>query len=214
MRERAEQVLRELAGDGSRLRPDQWRAIEALVADRRRVLCVQRTGWGKSAVYFIATALLRARGAGPTVIVSPLLALMRNQVEAASRAGIRARTINSANLEEWDVIAAEIAAGGVDVLLISPERLNNPDFRDSVLPKLAADAGLVVIDEAHCVSDWGHDFRPDYRRIRTLIGELGADVPVLATTATANDRVVDDVATQLGVGGQNTLVLRGGLDRE
>ncbi|GHJ11770.1 ATP-dependent DNA helicase RecQ [Micromonospora humidisoli] len=199
VRERAEGVLRRLAGAHARLREDQWRAIEALVVDRRRVLCVQRTGWGKSAVYFVATALLRERGEhGPTVIVSPLLALMRNQVEAAARAGIRARTINSANLDEWDEITAEIHAGTVDVLLISPERLNNPDFRDAVLPRLAATTGLLVVDEAHCVSDWGHDFRPDYRRLRTFLGNLPERTPVLATTATANERVTRDVAEQLG----------------
>ncbi len=174
---------------------------------------MQRTGWGKSAVYFIAAKLLREQGRGATVIVSPLLALMRNQVSAAQRAGVRAATINSGNVTEWDDIHRQVGAGDLDVLLVSPERLNNPDFRDQVLPSLAADAGLVVIDEAHCVSDWGHDFRPDYRRIRTLIAELGADIPVLATTATANDRVVDDVAAQLGVGGADTLVLRGSLDR-
>ncbi|MEV1317836.1 RecQ family ATP-dependent DNA helicase [Micromonospora arborensis] len=211
VRERAEAVLRRLAGDHARLREDQWRAIEALVVDRRRVLCVQRTGWGKSAVYFVATALLREHGEhGPTVIVSPLLALMRNQVEAAARAGIRARTINSANLDEWDEITAEIQTGAVDVLLISPERLNNPDFRDGVLPKLAATTGLLVVDEAHCVSDWGHDFRPDYRRLRTFLAELPERTPVLATTATANARVTQDVAEQLG----DALVLRGTLDRE
>ncbi|WP_422754496.1 DEAD/DEAH box helicase [Micromonospora sp. WMMD708] len=199
VRDRAEGVLRRLAGEHARLREDQWRAIEALVVDRRRVLCVQRTGWGKSAVYFVATALLRERGEhGPTVIVSPLLALMRNQVEAAARAGIRARTINSANLDEWDEITAEIHAGAVDVLLISPERLNNPDFRDAVLPRLAATTGLLVVDEAHCVSDWGHDFRPDYRRLRTFLGNLPERTPVLATTATANERVTRDVAEQLG----------------
>ncbi|MFI7548503.1 DEAD/DEAH box helicase [Micromonospora sediminimaris] len=229
VRERAEAVLRRLAGAQARLREDQWRAIEALVVDRRRVLCVQRTGWGKSAVYFVATALLRDRdgqgtGAGPTgptVIVSPLLALMRNQVDAAARAGIRARTINSANLDEWDAITAEIHAGTVDVLLISPERLNNPDFRDAVLPKLAATTGLLVVDEAHCVSDWGHDFRPDYRRLRTFLGNLPERTPVLATTATANARVTRDVAEQLGTEPTaaagprpDVLVLRGSLDRE
>ena len=184
------------------------------MVQRRRALVVQRTGWGKSAVYFIAAKLLRASGHGATVIVSPLLALMRNQVAAAERAGVHAATINSSNVADWDEIHERVRRGELDVLLVSPERLNNPDFRDQVLPALARDAGLVVVDEAHCVSDWGHDFRPDYRRIRTLIAELGTDVPVLATTATANDRVVDDVATQLGVGGQDTLVLRGGLDRE
>jgi ATP-dependent DNA helicase RecQ len=209
-RAEAEEVLRALAGAGAGLRDDQWRAIEALVLHRRRVVCVQRTGWGKSAVYFIATALLRRRGAGPTVIVSPLLALMRNQVDAAGRAGISARTINSANLQEWEEITTELHSGAVDVLLISPERLNSPDFRDQVLPKLAGTAGLVVVDEAHCVSDWGHDFRPDYRRLRTLLADLAPDTPVLATTATANARVSADVAEQLG----DALVLRGPLDRE
>lgn len=241
IRDRAQAILEQLAGPGAVLRDDQWTAIEALVVQRRRALVVQRTGWGKSAVYFIAAKLLREQGRGATVIVSPLLALMRNQVDAAERAGVRAATINSGNVTEWDDIHRRVAAGDLDVLLVSPERLNNPEFRDNVLPALAADAGLVVVDEAHCVSDWGHDFRPDYRRIRTLVAELGADTPVLATTATANDRVVQDVATQLGVGGADrtslsgsadrtslsggadrtslgggadTLVLRGGLDRE
>ena len=199
-RDDAQAILEQLAGPTARLRDDQWRAIEALVVHRRRALVVQRTGWGKSAVYFIAAKLLRAAGHGATVIVSPLLALMRNQVAAAERAGVHAATINSSNVADWDEIHDRVRDGELDVLLVSPERLNNPDFRDQVLPALAHDAGLVVVDEAHCVSDWGHDFRPDYRRIRTLIGELGADVPVLATTATANDRVVEDVATQLGVG--------------
>ena len=218
LRTAADTVLARLVGapaGDARLREDQWRAIEALVADKRRALVVQRTGWGKSAVYFVATALLREQGAGPTVIVSPLLALMRNQVEAAARAGIRARTINSSNTEEWDTIQDEVAAGEVDVLLVSPERLNNPDFRDQVLPKLAAATGLLVVDEAHCISDWGHDFRPDYRRLRTMLADLPPGVPVLATTATANARVTADVAEQLGTGGStDALVLRGPLDRE
>ncbi|MEU0130812.1 RecQ family ATP-dependent DNA helicase [Streptomyces sp. NPDC006289] len=218
LRASADSVLARLVGDATgtaRLREDQWRAIEALVADKRRALVVQRTGWGKSAVYFVATSLLRARGSGPTVIVSPLLALMRNQVAAAARAGISARTINSSNTEEWDTVQAEVAAGEVDVLLVSPERLNNPDFRDQVLPRLAAATGLLVVDEAHCISDWGHDFRPDYRRLRTMLADLPSGVPVLATTATANARVTADVAEQLGTGaGTDALVLRGPLDRE
>src|SRR5215468_11245277 len=215
LRDEAETCLRALAGGHARLREDQWTAIRALVAERRRALVVQRTGWGKSAVYFIATALLRARGAGPTVIVSPLLALMRNQVEAAKGAGILARTINSANTAEWEALYAEVAAGQADVLLVSPERLNNPSFRDQVLPELSRSAGLVVVDEAHCISDWGHDFRPDYRRLQTLLDALPAGIPVLATTATANARVTRDVVEQLGIGGQGeTLVLRGPLDRE
>ncbi len=220
IREAAERCLRALAGPQARLRADQWTAIRALVADRRRALVVQRTGWGKSAVYFVATALLRERGAGPTVIVSPLLALMRNQIAAAQAAGIRAHTINSANIEDWDEVHAAIEAGTVDVLLVSPERLNNPGFRDHILPKLAGEAGMLVIDEAHCISDWGHDFRPDYRRLRTVIAGLAPSVPVLATTATANARVTRDVAEQLGSGWRGpgeppqTLVLRGPLDRE
>ncbi|WP_407320842.1 helicase-related protein [Isoptericola halotolerans] len=232
LREQATEALRALVGrDDAELRDDQWSAIEALVAFHRRALVVQRTGWGKSAVYFVATSLLRSRGAGPTVIVSPLLALMRDQVAAAARAGIHAVTINSANVTEWEQVHAQIAAGEVDVLLCSPERLNNPSFRDEVLPRLAADAGLVVVDEAHCISDWGHDFRPDYRRIRTLLADLPPGIPVLATTATANERVTRDVAEQMAVragahgGGvaavdgamassDEVLVLRGGLDRE
>ncbi|GAA2403957.1 RecQ family ATP-dependent DNA helicase [Nonomuraea africana] len=212
MREEAETHLRALAGEHARLRDDQWSAIEALVVERRRVLVVQRTGWGKSAVYFVATALLRELGEGPTVIVSPLLALMRNQIAAAERAGIRAVTINSANPEEWEEVYGRVAEGLVDVLLVSPERLNNPDFRDNVLPELAESAGLVVVDEAHCISDWGHDFRPDYRRLATLFEELPPGIPVLATTATANARVTRDVAEQLG--GGDTLVLRGPLERD
>src|SRR3954447_6810355 len=218
VRAEAERHLRALVGrDDARLRDDQWSAIEALVVQRRRSLVVQRTGWGKSAVYFVATLLLRSAGAGPTVIVSPLLALMRNQIQAAERAGIRAHTINSTNIDDWEQIHSAVAAGEVDVLLVSPERLNNPGFRDEVLPRLAATCGLLVVDEAHCSSDWGHDFRPDYRRIRTLLDELPAGIPVLATTATANARVTGDVAEQLGSSTGNldqVLVLRGSLDRE
>ncbi|MEO6887303.1 MAG: DEAD/DEAH box helicase [Jatrophihabitantaceae bacterium] len=226
LRIQAEAHLRALAGPAAVLREDQWTAIEALVADRRRALVVQRTGWGKSAVYFIATALLRSCpiGAGPTVIISPLLALMRNQIAAAERAGIRAATINSTNIEQWRRTYEAVRAGEVDVLLLSPERLNNPEFRDEVMPQLAATCGLLVVDEAHCISDWGHDFRPDFRRLRTLLPELPTGIPVLATTATANTRVVNDIADVLGLGRQTdatdpaaeneVLVLRGSLDRE
>jgi ATP-dependent DNA helicase RecQ len=216
LRIQAQHHLQALASADALLREDQWIAIAALVADARRALVVQRTGWGKSAVYFVATALLRARGSGPTVIISPLLALMRNQIAAAERAGIRAVTINSTNLEEWQRVYAEVARGEVDVLLLSPERLNNPDFRDNVLPRLAATCGLLVVDEAHCISDWGHDFRPDFRRLRTLLPELPDGVPILATTATANSRVVEDIADVLGLGqdAADVLVMRGSLDRE
>ena len=244
LHERAEAVLRELVGrSDAHLREDQWRAIEALVLAHRRALVVQRTGWGKSAVYFVATVLLRegwgdwrpgtpppvsgtrsrSGVVGTSVIISPLLALMRDQVAAAERAGIRAVTMNSANVTQWEEIETRVRAGEVDVLLVSPERLNNPVFRDEILPHLAAGAALVVIDEAHCISDWGHDFRPDYRRIRTLLAGLPPRTPVLATTATANARVSADVAEQLGASLSATgadgsddspvLVLRGSLER-
>jgi ATP-dependent DNA helicase RecQ len=203
-------ALCELAGPSAVLRPDQLAAIDALVTQRERVLLVQATGWGKSAVYWIATMLMRRSGAGPTLVVSPLLALMRNQVAAAERAGIRAATINSANVDDWRAIEADIAADQVDVLLISPERLNNPRFRAEVLPQLAASVGLLVIDEAHCISDWGHDFRPDYRRIADVLAGLAPGVPVLAATATANERVEADVASQIG---DATRTFRGSLDR-
>jgi ATP-dependent DNA helicase RecQ len=214
LRQEAERCLRSLAGESARLRDDQWTAIHALASEHRRALVVQRTGWGKSAVYFVSAALLRARGMGPAVIISPLLALMRNQISAAAQAGLRAVTVNSANVTEWEEIYAQIADDAVDLLLVSPERLNNPGFRDLVLPKLAATAGLLVVDEAHCISDWGHDFRPDYRRLRTLLAGLPPGVPVLATTATANARVTRDVAEQLASGADGeVLVLRGPLDR-
>ena len=195
----------------ARFHDGQFEAIEALVDGGRRALVVQRTGWGKSAVYFVASLLLRRRGAGPTLIVSPLLALMRDQVAAAARAGVRAVAINSANQLEWDTVREQLAADEVDVLLVSPERLTNPSFRENQLPELIRRTGLLVIDEAHCISDWGHDFRPDYRRIADLITQLPDTVPVLATTATANSRVVHDIEEQLGDG---VLTIRGALGRE
>ncbi|MEO5608398.1 MAG: RecQ family ATP-dependent DNA helicase [Ornithinibacter sp.] len=213
--EEARAALRRLVGrDDVDFRDGQLEAVSALVADRARVLVVQRTGWGKSAVYFVATALRRAEGAGPTVIISPLLALMRDQIAAAERAGIRAVTMNSANAQDWDEVRRALAEDAVDVLLVSPERLNNPRFRDEQLPDLARRCGLLVVDEAHCVSDWGHDFRPDYRRIGDLLTGLPGDTPVLATTATANSRVVTDVVEQLEVGGRPVLTVRGGLARD
>ncbi len=203
-------LLRTLAGPAAVPHPQQLAAIQAGVADRRRVLVVQRTGWGKSAVYFVATRLLRDAGAGPTFLISPLLALMRDQAAAAERVGVRAASINSTNVGDWRAIEERIAADQVDLLLVSPERLNNPGFAARVLPLLTRQAGLVVVDEAHCISDWGHDFRPDYRRIAQILPTLGERVPVLGTTATANARVVADVAEQLG---HDTLTLRGPLDR-
>src|SRR3954449_11622208 len=211
---RAAELLRMLAGPGAEFREHQLEAVRDLVADGARVLCVQRTGWGKSAVYFIATALLRERGAGPALIVSPLLALMRNQIAAAERLGIRAHTINSTNRDAWEEVQRLLADDAVDLLLISPERLNNPQFRDTMLPLFVERVGLLVVDEAHCISDWGHDFRPDYRRLAEMLERLPAGVAVLCTTATANDRVVADVADQLRVGHAGELkTYRGPLGR-
>ena len=192
-------MLQRLTDDpAAEFRPDQLEAITTLAGERGRVLLVQRTGWGKSAVYFIATRLLRDRGLGPTLLVSPLLALMRNQIEAAERLGVRAVTINSSNTDEWEEVEEQIEADEVDVLLISPERLANQQFRAEVLPVVGRHSGLLVIDEAHCISDWGHDFRPDYRRLVRVLDLLPTGVPVLCCTATANDRVVADVTAQLG----------------
>lgn len=226
-------MLRTLVGrEDAEFHEGQFEAISALVDESHpdggpvasrlgatggrgsnRALVVQRTGWGKSAVYFVATLLLRRRGDGPTILVSPLLALMRDQIAAASRAGVRAVAINSTNPHEWEEIQQRLRDDAVDVLLVSPERLNNPGFRATQLPELVRRTGMLVVDEAHCISDWGHDFRPDYRRLRDLIAQLPADVPVLATTATANSRVVDDVADQLGAGGVEVVTIRGPLAR-
>jgi ATP-dependent DNA helicase RecQ len=204
-----ERVIAAMAGPDANPRLDQARAVEHLVEGRRRVLVVQATGWGKSAVYWAATAALRATGAGPTLVVSPLLALMRDQIAAAERAGLRAATVNSTNVEEWGDVLAALRSGQTDVLLISPERLSNPSFA-AQLPELLAQCGLLVIDEAHCVSDWGFDFRPDYQRLTRTLLALAPDTPVLATTATANQRVTTDVARQLG---EDTVTLRGSLAR-
>lgn len=193
----------------AQFQPDQWEAIEALVAQRSQLLVVQRTGWGKSMVYFLATRLLRDQGLGPTLLVSPLLALMRNQLEAANRIGLAAVKIDSTNLELWESVKAQLYRNQADILLISPERLSNESFRNDVLARITP--GLFVVDEAHCISDWGHDFRPDYRRITRVLQSLPSNVPVLATTATANNRVVADVNTQLGARLQT---VRGSLVRD
>ncbi len=202
-------VLAALAGPDATARDDQAQAVRALVVDGARVLVVQATGWGKSAVYWAATAALRAAGSGLTLVVSPLLALMRDQVSAAERAGLRAATINSTNIDEWDGVLAAVDRDQLDVLLVSPERLANPRFA-SRLPTLLANTGMVVIDEAHCISDWGFDFRPDYQRLARHLLTLAPGTPVLATTATANARVTDDVAHQLG---DHTVTFRGSLAR-
>lgn len=191
-------------------RDGQWEAIDGLVNHNQRLLVVQRTGWGKSAVYFIATRLLRDRGAGPTLIISPLLALMRNQVEAAHRLGVNALTFNSTNRDDWPGLQRQVLEAQADVILVSPERLSNEDFVSNLLLPMAQRLGLLVVDEAHCISDWGHDFRPDYRRIINILQRLPPNLPVLGTTATANDRVIGDVVDQLG----NLQVQRGRLMRE
>ncbi len=201
-------VIGLLAGPEATPRPDQVDAVLAIVQPAARVLVVQATGWGKSAVYWAATAALRSIGEGPTLVVSPLLALMRDQVTAAERAGLRAATINSTNIDDWDGVFAALDADSLDVLLVSPERLGNARFA-ARLDALMAKVGLVVIDEAHCISDWGFDFRPDYQRLaRALLSTPTASV--LATTATANERVTDDVAAQLG---SVTVTFRGTLAR-
>lgn len=206
----ASSVIAALAGPDARLRADQIRAVAALCEPAARVLVVQATGWGKSAVYWAATAIRRSEGAGLTLVVSPLLSLMRDQVVAAERAGLQAATINSSNSDAWAQIEDDAVAGRIDVLLVSPERLANPGFGRRVLDALAGHIGLLVIDEAHAISDWGHDFRPDYRRVSDVLQGLNPMTPVLATTATANARVTEDVAAQLG---ESTLVLRGELAR-
>jgi len=203
-------VIAAIAGEGAFLREDQAVAVAALCEPAARVLVVQATGWGKSAVYWAASAIRRHEGAGPSLVVSPLLSLMRDQVAAAGRAGLRAATLNSANIEKWATVEQELRADALDVLLVSPERLANPGFGRRVLDDLAGRLGLLVIDEAHAVSDWGHDFRPDYRRVAAVLQTLNPKTPVLATTATANARVTLDVAAQLG---EATLVLRGPLAR-
>lgn len=194
----AKQLLETCVGDDATFRPQQWEAIDRLVNDQARLLLVQRTGWGKSTVYFIATQLLRDQGAGPTVIISPLLSLMNNQIQdAEAELGLNAVTINSNNPDEWDEATQAVVDDRCDLLLVSPERLANNRFRSDVLEPILDRIGLFVVDEAHCISDWGHDFRPDYRRIKHLVEALPAETPVAATTATANDRVVEDVTQQL-----------------
>lgn len=210
-RAQAQQLLQTaLANPAAEFRDGQWEAIDALVNHRQKLLVVQRTGWGKSSVYFISTKIIRDRGMGPTIIVSPLLALMRNQIESAQRLGIVAETMNSTNQNDWQEMIQRILNNQIDCLLISPERLANDNFIDTVLQPIADRIALMVIDEAHCISDWGHDFRPDYRRIVNIIRQLPANTPVLGTTATANNRVVADIQTQLG----NIQIHRGPLTRE
>ncbi len=210
-RPQAQELLRTSVGDANAdFRDGQWEAIDAIVNHRQKLLVVQRTGWGKSSVYFISTRILRNQGAGPTLIVSPLLALMRNQIAAAEALGIRATRIDSTNREEWPQLNEQVLADEYDALLVSPERLSNEEFVENLLLPIANRIGLLVIDEAHCISDWGHDFRPDYRRIVSILQQMPPNMPVLGTTATANDRVINDIVEQLG----DIKVLRGSLARE
>lgn len=205
------QALRRLTGQhDSEFRSGQREAIAALVERKERVLVVQRTGWGKSAVYFIASQLLRQQGFGTTLIISPLLVLMDNQIAAAEKLGLRAVSINSANDVTVEQLVSSLTNDEIDVLLISPERLANPRFADRVMPLLGRKPSLIVVDEVHCISDWGHDFRPDYRRIAQMISSLPSGIPILGTTATANDRVVKDVTDQLGA----VSIQRGPLRRD
>ncbi len=210
-KEIATQVIKLLAGPDATLRDDQTTAIASLCTPGARVLVVQATGWGKSAVYWAATSIIRAANHGPSLVISPLLSLMRDQVSAAQKAGLRAITLNSSNSETWPELEDEITHNRVDVILVSPERLANPAFSKRVLAALAKDIGLLVIDEAHSISDWGHDFRPDYQRIAKILSTLEPTTPILATTATANQRVTSDIAKQLG---SSTLVMRGPLARK
>lgn len=209
--EQAQQWLSDILGPGATFRDGQWEAVSALVERRERVLVVQRTGWGKSMVYFMATRLLRQQGAGLTLLVSPLLALMRNQIESANHWGVRAMTLNSTNPDDHKLIEQAALTNQLDLLLISPERLANDRFQSNVWSVLRGKIGLLVIDEAHCISDWGHDFRPNYRRIMGVLAQVPATTPVLGTTATANDRVVRDVSEIIGVGMN---IQRGPLTRD
>ncbi len=209
--QRALELLRIGSGRaGATFREGQEDAIRHIVDGRGRLLVVQKTGWGKSFVYFIATKLLREAGNGPALLISPLLALMRNQITAAERMGVRAETINSDNVDDWAQVEAKLARGAVDILLISPERLANERFRTQVLAGIAAQISMLVIDEAHCISDWGHDFRPHYRLLERIVRTLPPNLRLLATTATANNRVMEDLAAVLG---PKLDVSRGDLNR-
>ncbi len=211
LRKRAQGCLKRALGPFARFRTGQWEAIVPLLDGGSSMLVVQRTGWGKSVVYLVASRMLRDAGKGPTLLVSPLLSLMRNQLELAEKFGLVSASLTSVNRDEWDALEQRILANEIDLLTISPERLGNPIFRERILPYLERNLSLLVIDEAHCISDWGHDFRPDYRRILTTVQRLHPNASVLATTATANGRVVEDVARQLG---EDIIVQRGPLVRE
>uniref|UniRef100_UPI00262F8AB4 DEAD/DEAH box helicase n=1 Tax=Clostridium sp. TaxID=1506 RepID=UPI00262F8AB4 len=197
MRDYGQKLLEKMMGKSAEFHDDQWEAIESAL-NNNRTLVVQRTGWGKSVVYFIASKILNETRGGVTILISPLLSLMRNQIEAAEKIGVRAVTINSENEEDWIEIENILNRGLCDIILISPERLANKDFMDRVIPAIKGGPNMIVIDEAHCISDWGHDFRPNYSRITNVLQTLPPNIPVIATTATANNRVIDDIKKQLG----------------
>ncbi|WP_186807966.1 RecQ family ATP-dependent DNA helicase [Priestia megaterium] len=212
MKAKALGLLKSMVGNEADFKKDQWEAINS-VLQKEKTLVVQKTGWGKSMVYFLATRLLRDDGAGPTVLISPLLSLMRNQIDSAKKIGVNAVAINSDNEEEWEDINEQLAKNQIDIILIAPERLSNKYFQEQTLPIIdeVGGIGLFVVDEAHCISDWGHDFRPDYRRIVRVVNNLPSSVPILATTATANSRVIKDVKDQIG---HDIKLIRGNLSRE
>lgn len=210
MKDYAEKLLKQMIGKDAKFHDGQWEAIEAALSSKR-TLVVQKTGWGKSIVYFLASKLIKEKRGGITILVSPLLSLMRNQIQTAEKIGIRALTINSENDDEWSSIENTLAKGNCEIILISPERLANKDFIERVIPNIRDGINMIVVDEAHCISDWGHDFRPNYSRIVNVIRVLPPNVPIIATTATANNRVIDDIKTQLG---NNLLLIRGPLMRE
>lgn len=207
----AEAILQDLLGEQAQFREGQWGAISAVVNQRQNLVVVQRTGWGKSLVYFIATRLNRQLNRGLTVLISPLLSLMRNQIESATQFGLRAERIDSTNRDDHPTIIASLLRQEIDILLISPERLGNEAFRTNVWSHIRQDVGLLVVDEVHCISDWGHDFRPDYRRVLHILEELSSDTAILGTTATANTRVIEDVKIILG---KDVQVSRGSLMRD
>ncbi|HDP78967.1 MAG TPA: RecQ family ATP-dependent DNA helicase [Mesotoga infera] len=207
-KQEAQQILEKMLGKGVSFRPDQWEAVDAVVNEHRKVLLVQKTGWGKSIVYFLCAYFLRKESKALVLLVSPLLSLMRNQIDMARRIGIIAETVNSTNPAEWEEILERTKNNEVDILLISPERLGNKGFLERFV---SLNIGLLVVDEVHCISDWGHDFRPDYRRIVRIVSNLPKGAPLLGTTATANNRVVRDIEEQFG---KDLLTIRGPLKRE
>lgn len=206
---KAYEILKCLYGPTAEFRDGQYEAIEATLTNKRS-LVVQRTGWGKSLVYFICTKILRERKAGVTLVISPLLALMDNQIEAAQKVNLKCDVLNSTVKERKSEIIQNLVDGTLDLVLITPETLFTADIKNKIVDG-EIKIGLMVIDEAHCISDWGHDFRLKYMRLKNVIQYLPANVPLLATTATANDRVVNDLKKQLG---GDVFVSRGPLSRE